>query len=256
MTGREVMSFLQHLANNHSLGHFYSWSMKLSSINGNLWSFFRFHSQRSMCNQIPVVFKREGLCDMGSGSDAELRPGRRGSSCQPTAQLQTLRLSSWSFFFSFSCYLFWEVHPIACRILVPWPEMKCLLPALEVQGLNHWTAWEVALPALSFLHQLTRNDHSPLSQKCDRVLWDNVPDSPLKKPVSKVKNGNLHIFPNVITQTDLAVLYLCICFLILKVCIPFGQVDYNYLLLKWKLYAFFSRSLCSWCIRLLPDTDI
>ena len=169
----------------------------------------------------------------------------------PAPDTQALFLQ---FLFSFSCYLFWEVHPIACRILVPWPEIKPLPPALEVQGLNHWTAWEVALPALSFLHQLTQNDHSPLSQKCDTVLWDNVPDSPLKKPVSKVKNGNLHIFPNVITQTDLAVLYLCICFLILKVCIPFGQVDYNYLLLKWKLYAFFSRSLCAWCIRLLPDT--
>ena len=70
----------------------------------------------------------------------------------PAPDTQALFLQ---FLFSFSCYLFWEVHPIACRILVPWPEIKPLPPALEVQGLNHWTAWEVALPALSFLHQLT-----------------------------------------------------------------------------------------------------
>ena len=46
------------------------------------------------------------------------------------------------FFFRFSFVLFWLRH-VACGILVPQPGIKPTAPALEVQGLNHWTAGEV-----------------------------------------------------------------------------------------------------------------
>ena len=48
------------------------------------------------------------------------------------------------FFFSFLfCFvLFWLCH-VACGVLVPQPGIKPTAPALEVQGLNHWTAGEV-----------------------------------------------------------------------------------------------------------------
>ena len=47
-----------------------------------------------------------------------------------------------TFFFRFSFVLFWLRH-VACGILVPQPGIKPTAPALEVQGLNHWTAGEV-----------------------------------------------------------------------------------------------------------------
>ena len=46
---------------------------------------------------------------------------------------------SLSFFFFF--FLF--AHCMACGILVPWPGVKPLSPALESQSLNHWTVREV-----------------------------------------------------------------------------------------------------------------
>ena len=39
-------------------------------------------------------------------------------------------------------YLFWLFH-MACGFLMPWPGIKPLSPALEVQILNHWTTREV-----------------------------------------------------------------------------------------------------------------
>ena len=32
---------------------------------------------------------------------------------------------------------------VACRILVPWPDIELAPPAVEVQSLNHWTSREV-----------------------------------------------------------------------------------------------------------------
>ena len=42
----------------------------------------------------------------------------------------------------FYLYFFWP-HHAACRNLVPWPEIKPMLPALEAWSANHWTANEV-----------------------------------------------------------------------------------------------------------------
>ena len=39
----------------------------------------------------------------------------------------------------FFIYLFWPWH-VACWILVPQPGFELTLPAVEVQGLNNWTA--------------------------------------------------------------------------------------------------------------------
>ena len=49
-----------------------------------------------------------------------------------------LKLTFTEIFFFFS----W-LHYGACRILVPRPEIKFVLPELEARSLNHWTAWEV-----------------------------------------------------------------------------------------------------------------
>ena len=35
-------------------------------------------------------------------------------------------------------FIFW-LHHAACRILVPWPEIKPVCPMMEVQSNNHWT---------------------------------------------------------------------------------------------------------------------
>ena len=54
-----------------------------------------------------------------------------------------------TFTFTFSCslatfYLFFFVWPccVACIILIPWPGMEPMSPALESQSLNHWTIRE------------------------------------------------------------------------------------------------------------------
>ena len=39
-------------------------------------------------------------------------------------------------------YLFLPYHE-GCGILVPWPEIEPMTPAVEVQSLNHWTTKEV-----------------------------------------------------------------------------------------------------------------
>ena len=41
------------------------------------------------------------------------------------------------------CLIFWP-HFAACGILFPWPGIKPMFSALEVQSLNHWTASEVS----------------------------------------------------------------------------------------------------------------
>ena len=51
---------------------------------------------------------------------------------------QMLHLISFSFVWGFFC-----LFCAACRILVPWSEIKPAPPALEAQSLNHWTTREV-----------------------------------------------------------------------------------------------------------------
>ena len=53
----------------------------------------------------------------------------------------------WIFFFLIKTHthtttFFW-LRCIACGILVPWPRIEPMSPALEAQSLNHWTAGEV-----------------------------------------------------------------------------------------------------------------
>ena len=36
----------------------------------------------------------------------------------------------------------WLYHAL-CGILIPWPVIEPIRPAVEVQSLNHWTTWEV-----------------------------------------------------------------------------------------------------------------
>ena len=38
-------------------------------------------------------------------------------------------------------FFFFLAVPLACRLLVLWPGMKPMPPAVEAQGLNHWTTW-------------------------------------------------------------------------------------------------------------------
>ena len=47
------------------------------------------------------------------------------------------------FFFKNLKFLCFWPHFTACGILVPWPEIEPIPPALEAQSLNHWTAREV-----------------------------------------------------------------------------------------------------------------
>ena len=55
---------------------------------------------------------------------------------------------SWFFFF-------WPHHK-ASRILVPWPEIDLMPPAMQVEILNHWTAREVPAIVSCFPVQLAR----------------------------------------------------------------------------------------------------
>ena len=45
-------------------------------------------------------------------------------------------------FFILLVFIFWP-HHIVCGILVPWPRIKPMPPALETWSLNHWIAREV-----------------------------------------------------------------------------------------------------------------
>ena len=46
-----------------------------------------------------------------------------------------------------TCYIclfnFFLPHHVACKILVPLPGIKPMLPALGAQSLDHWTAREI-----------------------------------------------------------------------------------------------------------------
>ena len=44
--------------------------------------------------------------------------------------------------FYFTLFYFWPYH-VACKILVPWPGIEPMPPAVETWSLNHWTAREV-----------------------------------------------------------------------------------------------------------------
>ena len=46
------------------------------------------------------------------------------------------------FLFKDPILIFWPCH-MACVILVPLPGIEPAALALEVESLNHWTAWEV-----------------------------------------------------------------------------------------------------------------
>ena len=54
-------------------------------------------------------------------------------------------------------FIYWP-HLVACGILVPWPRIEPVPPALEVWSLNHWTAREVP--------EVTLYPPSPLSIWC------------------------------------------------------------------------------------------
>ena len=47
------------------------------------------------------------------------------------------------FCFSVHIFLFFLLQGAVCRILIPWPGMEPVLPAVEALSLNHWTAKEV-----------------------------------------------------------------------------------------------------------------
>ena len=49
----------------------------------------------------------------------------------------------WRLYFILDSWFFSFFGFAACRILVPWPGIEPLSPALEVQSLNHWTAREI-----------------------------------------------------------------------------------------------------------------
>ena len=61
------------------------------------------------------------------------------------------RSSYWviSIYVSSSLLFFWPCHT-ACGILVPWPGIRSVPPALELLSLNHWSAWEILLFIISF----------------------------------------------------------------------------------------------------------
>ena len=50
---------------------------------------------------------------------------------------------TWYTISQFYFVLFFWPCCVACGILVPWPGIEPVPPALEAEGLNHWTAREV-----------------------------------------------------------------------------------------------------------------
>ena len=54
----------------------------------------------------------------------------------------------------FICFLGCAVWHAACGILVPWPGIKTLPPAVETENPNHWTTREV--PVIHFLDEDSR----------------------------------------------------------------------------------------------------
>ena len=57
-------------------------------------------------------------------------------------------MPGWFFCFCFSFFFFWP-QGTACRILVSWPEIETVPPAVEDGSLNHWTSRE--FPRMIFL---------------------------------------------------------------------------------------------------------
>ena len=93
------------------------------------------------------------------------------------------------------CFVFWPCHA-ACRILVPWPGIEPMPPAVEAQSLNHWTArevpdlhfespfcnfvavglWEICLASLSLFPKLqNRNGSDPWHDCCEHRMRGNTP---------------------------------------------------------------------------------
>ena len=63
--------------------------------------------------------------------------------------LQIYFPSMWlAFSFSLWCLFLFLLHRAACGILVPWPGIKPMPPAVEARSLNHWTAREVPVVSL------------------------------------------------------------------------------------------------------------
>ena len=52
----------------------------------------------------------------------------------------------------FACFAFWP-HHVAYGILIPWPGIEPVTPALEAQNLNHWTIKEVPLLVITIKFQ-------------------------------------------------------------------------------------------------------
>ena len=50
------------------------------------------------------------------------------------------------------CFAF-QPHHVACGILIPWPGIEPVTPALEAQNLNHWTIKEVPLLVITIKFQ-------------------------------------------------------------------------------------------------------
>ena len=50
-------------------------------------------------------------------------------------------------------FLFWAVPQGMCGILVPWPGIKSMAPAVEARSLNHWIPREVLLYCLDSTHK-------------------------------------------------------------------------------------------------------
>ena len=65
-------------------------------------------------------------------------------SCTVTA-LQFLSLLWMEYFSIYKCYFFFFFWPCcaACGIIIPWPGIEPMPPAMAMQSLNHWTAREV-----------------------------------------------------------------------------------------------------------------
>ena len=62
-----------------------------------------------------------------------------------------------------NCFLVFWPTCAACRILVPWPEIEPVPPALEEHSLNHWIAREVQTGSSSKAHSGLGNYFGPVN---------------------------------------------------------------------------------------------
>ena len=81
-----------------------------------------------------------------------------------------------SFFFHFFLFffLFFWLHSTACGILVPWPGIEPLPPAVEAQSLNHWTTGEV--PVCRFFFDDGHSNWYEVIPHCSFDLYFSISD--------------------------------------------------------------------------------